>query len=473
MGGGASLLEQSRSCADQAVSATSRRRRRREGDDIQRRADRVQVLVQLGELSAGRHALEGASIAPGNQATLDALTDVGKRPPVPREPLPDDLFERRRPEFQLDHDLFAKNVRVARRGAAAGPSGMTADHLRPLLDSVADTCRFWRFAQDLARVTVPDDVVDVVRLGRLTALQKPKGGVRGIVAGDIIRRFVARTICQQLSPAVQVATAPFQYALGECIAHALQVLTDLNPRTTILSIDGVGAFDLISRGAMLEGLRSVPGGDSALPFVVQFYGNPSSYLWEDDVGDVHEICQGEGGEQGDPMMPMLYSLGHRALLSVQAQLQTHERLLAFLDDIYVVTVPERTLEVHNILRTEFWRHSRIRVNEGKTQIWNRGGFTPSGHEVFLEAARVDDPDAQVWFGDHEAPVESRGIRVLGTPLGTAEYVRAQLQAIGESRQLPLDRIPAVQDLQSAWLLLLFCVASRSTYYLRVHICSTT
>ena len=31
---------------------------------------------------------------------------------------------------------------------------------------------------------------------------------------------------------------------------------------------------------MLDGLRSVTGGDSALPFVLQFYGNPSSYLWE-------------------------------------------------------------------------------------------------------------------------------------------------------------------------------------------------
>ena len=37
-------------------------------------------------------------------------------------------------------------------------------------------------------------------------------------------------------------------------------------------------FDLVSRGAMLDGLRSVAGVDSALPFVLQFYGNPSSNL---------------------------------------------------------------------------------------------------------------------------------------------------------------------------------------------------
>ena len=93
----------------------------------------------------------------------------------------------------LDPDLFAKNLRIARRGAAGGPSGMTSEHLRPLLEHHEDMTRFWRFAQDLARAAVLDDIVELVRLGRMTALQKPNGGVRGIVAGDIIRRLVART----------------------------------------------------------------------------------------------------------------------------------------------------------------------------------------------------------------------------------------------------------------------------------------
>ena len=315
------LLEQSRAYATQASVASRRRRRRPHGDDVCRRADRAQALVQMGELSAGRAALEVASLAPGNEATRRALTDPSRRPPEPREPLQDDLFQRRGPWFSLDHDIFAKNLRVARRGAAAGPSGMTADHLRPLLESEQDTRRFWRFAQDLSRAVVPDEVVEVIRLGRLTALQKPNGGVRGIVVGDIIRRLVARTIAQQFSPTIEQATAPFQYALstkagGECIAHALQALTDLDPRATVLSLDGVGAFDLISRGSMLKGLRSIPGGDSVLPFVLQFYGNPSSYLWEDDSGVTHEIRQGKGGEQGDPLMPLLFALGqHQALRS--------------------------------------------------------------------------------------------------------------------------------------------------------------
>ena len=64
-----------------------------------------------------------------------------------------------------------------------------------------------------------------------------------------------------MGPAVEKATAPFQYASStragcECIGHALQFLT---------SIDGISAFDTISRTAMLSGLAEVD--PSVLPFV--------------------------------------------------------------------------------------------------------------------------------------------------------------------------------------------------------------
>ena len=122
----------------------------------------------------------------------------------------------------------------------------------------------------------------------MTALQKPSGGVRGIVVGDTFRRLVARTIAQQVSEAVEVATAPFQCALRtragcECVSHVLQTLTDLDELATILSVNGVGAFDLISRNAMMQGLMHMEGGEQVLPFVRLFYSSPSSFLWEDSM----------------------------------------------------------------------------------------------------------------------------------------------------------------------------------------------
>ena len=104
------------------------------------------------------------------------------------------------------------------------------------------------------------------------------------------------------------------------------------------SIDVVSAYDLFSWRAMLTGLRHVDSGSASLPFVRMFYGSPSEYLWEDDSGVTHSIPQGEGGEQGDAMMPLLFCLGqHEALQLAHSGLRDGEFLFAFLDDIYIAT----------------------------------------------------------------------------------------------------------------------------------------
>ena len=76
------------------------------------------------------------------------------------------------------------------------------------------------------------------------------------------------------------------------------------------------------------------------------------------------------------------------------------------------------------------------------------------------------PRAVVWKGP-ELPVEDQGIKVLGTPLGHPEFVTAHLERITAEHRVLLDRIPAVQDVQSAWLILLHCAAARANYLLRV------
>ena len=173
----------------------------------------------------------------------------------------------------------------------------------------------------------------------MTALRKKDGGVRGIVVGEVIRRLVARTVAQQLGPAVEAATSLFQYALStragcECISHVLQALSELDADATVTSIDGISACDTISRRAMLQGLERMPAGVAVSPFVRLFCSTPSECRWEDDGGEVHSIHQGEGGEQGDALMPLLFSLGqHAALEAISRRLRLGEGLFACLDDI--------------------------------------------------------------------------------------------------------------------------------------------
>ena len=230
----------------------------------------------------------------------------------------------------------------------------------------------------------------------------------------------------------------------ETVAHILQVLTDADPDATVVSVDGIGAFDLISRNAMMQGVRRIDEGR------------------EDDVGEVHIIPQGEGGEQGDPLMPLLFRLGqHPALAAVSAGLRDGERLFAFHDDLYIVCRPERVGAVHDLLRRYLWQHAGISLHAGKTKVWNRNGACPPACVAMQRAAVAVSPTAVVWRGDTELPTHQQGLKVLGVPLGHPDFVLKFLEAkIAEHRVL-LERIPLVPDTQSSWLLLSFCAAARA------------
>ena len=261
--------------------------------------------------------------------------------------------------------------------------------------------------------------MDALRCGRLIALKKPDGGVRGIVVGDVMRRVVARTIAQQVADRVEQAISPHQYALKtkagcETVAHILQVLTDADPNATIVSVDGIGAFDLISRNAMMKGVRHLVDGEQIL------YGQPSTYLWEDDVGEVHTVPQGEGGEQGDPLMPLLFCLGqHPALAAVSASLREGERLFAFLDDLYIVCRPERVGAVHALLERHLWDHAGNSLHAGKTSVWNRSGHCPPACAALQRAAVAVSPTAIVWRGDHTLSTDQQGLKCSGCQSDTS------------------------------------------------------
>ena len=75
---------------------------------------------------------------------------------------------------------------------------------------------------------------------------------------------------------------PYQFGLStragtEGLYKLLHTATELDPRATVLSIDAVGAYDHVSRQAMLEGLRSRPALVPLLPFARQFYGSASFF----------------------------------------------------------------------------------------------------------------------------------------------------------------------------------------------------
>ena len=132
---------------------------------------------------------------------------------------------------------------------------------------------------------------------------------------------------------------------------------------------------------MLSSLASLPRASATLPFLRMFYGQISEYIWYDDTGQAHIGQQAEGGEQGDPMMPALFSPGqHPAFEEVATYLRNGEHLFAYLNDIYLICSPDRAKHLFDLVSNLLLQRCGIQVNLGKTRVWNAGGFEPPGFE---------------------------------------------------------------------------------------------
>ena len=281
---------------------------------------------------------------------------------------------------------------------------------------------------------------------------------------------------------MEKACSPFQFALStragtDSVGLMLRALTDAHPHAVVVSIDGIGAYDHIRRQAMLDRLRRLPAASSILPFVRLFYGTPSAYVWKDAARQTHIVSQSEGGEQGDPLMPVLFALGQDAALrEARRRLRgsghylgdlfddpvdssATENIFAFLDDVYIVTNRARARLAFNTVTNYIRTIAGVDTNLGKCRVWSKAGGSPPPGIAEL------GPD--VWRGDR--PAVENGIVVLGTPLGRPEFVAAHCdQRIAVEREL-LQWIPriAFHDLQCAFLLLFYCAVPRANHLIRI------
>ena len=122
--------------------------------------------VRKGEVSRARQLLTAAELAPGTEATWEALTDPERRPPEPRDHMPSDVMAFTPDALpRITPDALAAALRTSKRGSAPGLSGMRAEHLQVLLQD-AEGLELLAYAGTcLARAEVPSEVVAVLAFG--------------------------------------------------------------------------------------------------------------------------------------------------------------------------------------------------------------------------------------------------------------------------------------------------------------------
>ena len=141
---------------------------------------------------------------------------------------------------------------------------------------------------------------------------------------------------------------------------------------------------------MLGRLLRMPAARALLPFVRLSYAQPSQYSWYDEDGVRRTVTQAEGGEQGDPLMPLLF-------------FDWDSRSLGGSGDGATLRVLGRRVEA-------MMRIAGIRLHQGKTRAWNNAGVVPND---------ILNVGAEAW--------QPEGITVLGTPIGSELYITERME----------------------------------------------
>ena len=102
----------------------------------------------------------------------------------------------------------------APKGASPGPGGCTCEHLRVLLDEVGILDLPSEAVSSLAQATVPQEVAEALTCGRMTALAKPEGGVRGIT-----RLFFEKTCGKNVGQTVRTGLREGVRTIPVCVVY--------------------------------------------------------------------------------------------------------------------------------------------------------------------------------------------------------------------------------------------------------------
>ena len=89
-------------------------------------------------------------------------------------------------------------------------------------------------AEIIAQAKIPIQVANMLRVSALIALNKADNKIRGIAAGDTLRRLVAKSMARQFQSVMRRHVEPYNFGISDhsgtdAAIHMLRYLTDASP----------------------------------------------------------------------------------------------------------------------------------------------------------------------------------------------------------------------------------------------------
>ena len=337
------------------------------------------------------------------------------------------------PEVTIHRDKVIQVIRSCSRETAVGPSGFDGALVYTIKHNEAFT--------DLVFVLSKKIAAGCQRLRQLLLgariiplIKNERQDIRPIAVGELFYRLVGRILVQTM----QFRLKRFQFGVGSpCGVEPLTHYCAMKGYTSALvSVDIKNAFNSLKRCFIKEAVAS--RAPQLLPAFCWAYGVHSRLFLGDDL----DLMSQSGVKQGDPLGPLLFSLGYSGIIEEierRLNLQGLNNVFqcgSYLDDTYFI-IPEDQVEV---------------TLQIVTDVFNSMTAT-SGLELKTEKTWISLP----------SQFRQTGARMLGTHIGPGgdDFLKLRLKSFEEA-------LYQVRDLkaQDAMLLVRQCYIPQFNHLLR-------
>lgn len=405
---------------------------------------RVEELVRAGLVSKALSTIESDAKVVSDLRPFQDTVDRLHPPATANDRLP--FRSRTSMPLQISRRSLTKTLQLLPKGSAVGFSAWTFE----LLKTCCLSKTFMDSALRLLNLMAAGQAghVDNWWSSRLIGLTKKDGGIRPIAISDAWVRLLGRAINGSLTSRFQAFFAPIQLGVGtpggsSKIANACQLACKSESfanSQVLVAVDFSNAFNSINRRAIATVVRdSFPELESYFAWA---YGSATPLVSE----GVTVARSATGVRQGDPLGPAFFCMGLHDLLQDLA-VNEDITVLGYMDDITILGPTDSVCRAFGQLTRR--AHERgLHVNLTKCVAF--------GSPSELEKGCV---------GAMEIPLNSNGINILGTPLGSEAFCRDECASKFRNMSASVKSITKYHP-EIAYLLLAQCVNSRPQHLLR-------